>query len=80
MNDEIDPKHSNRGSLIAGIVVAFMVIYILAPGPLSYFFKDTSAHEGIAAAIRIVFAPIGYLYTQVDSVRAFYDWYFGLFP
>lgn len=80
MSNEPEPQLTNRGGLIAGVVVAFVIVYLLAPGPLSYFFKNGGPDNAVARAISILYTPLGFVYQRVDFVRAFYDWYFSLFP
>jgi len=74
---EIAASEAKRSGLFSAMWVALVIffLYALSPGPM---LKLALSLKGPTRTLELAYAPLGFLCDHVAAIKAFYDWYLGL--
>ena len=80
MSEHKDKSKASTATIF-GWSLAVLVLYILSPGPLENWtgIIGEDFPPWSEFAFDIYYAPLEWLYDNVETVEQFYDWYMPLF-
>lgn len=87
-DDIVDKPRGGRGGCVVGCLFGVLVLYVLSP-PLvllaavaaieAGWGPAEAIEEATVSVTTVVYAPLQWLYDNVEPVKKFYDWYQSLF-
>jgi hypothetical protein len=77
--DELSGRRGSSVAVWAGIGAIFApVVYVLSAGPGVWVHDRAGLGPQVNEFIRLVFAPLAWLWKNNEAFRIFIDWYVGL--
>jgi len=78
-DESVRPERNSHSSLIVILfMIGALVFYVVSPVLVLMIFQGQPP-ESVATVMAIVFAPLQWLYDNVEMVERFYDFLFMLF-